>query len=185
MAQITGEVLALTWSVTLVSTGEDRVRSWTWQSACTMMMSTWLIMLSDLIPVPNWFLRRFKKQHRPGPTTGPSRSSCLIVNVLRRERSLIKRQWRESCVKGQDGIESRFARYFTKVLEECGELGIDAFSVYSIKFGGSTMLGDTRGLGLSSSKCCFVDEQVKRDASLHSWHFRIVEYCSSSSSDRI
>jgi hypothetical protein len=67
----------------------------------------------------------------------------LIVDRRRRERSLIKRQRRESCVEGKDGVKSRFARYFSKVSEDCGELGIDAFSVYSVEFGGSTTLGDT------------------------------------------
>jgi hypothetical protein len=140
---------------------------------------------SDLIPVPNWFLRRFPKEHRPGPTTGPHGSSCLIVNIRWHERSLIKQQRREMCVEGQDGVKSRFARYFTKVSKDCGKLGIDAFSVYFVEFGGSTTLGDARGLGLPSSKCCFVDKHVKRDALLHSRHFRIIEYCSSSLSNRI
>jgi hypothetical protein len=98
---------------------------------------------------------------------------------------LIKRQWRESCVKGQEGVKSWFARYFSKVSEDCGELRIDAFSVDSVKFGGSTTLGDARGLGSTNSQCRFVDEHVKRDATLHSRYFRIVEYCSSSSSDWI
>jgi hypothetical protein len=90
---------------------------------------------------------------------------------------LIKRQWRESCVEGQEGVKARFARYFTKISEDCGELGIDAFSVYSVEFGGSTTLGDARRLGSSNSQCRFVDEHVKRDATLHSRYFRIVEYC--------
>jgi hypothetical protein len=46
------------------------------------------------------------------------------------------------CVKGQEGVKARFARYFSKVSEDCGELGINAFSVDSVKFGGSTTLGD-------------------------------------------
>jgi hypothetical protein len=70
-------------------------------------------------------------------------------------------------------------------LEDCGELGIDAFSVDSVKFDGSTTLGDAQRLGLSRSQCRFVDENVKRDATLHSQYFWIVECCSSSSSDRI
>jgi hypothetical protein len=55
----------------------------------------------------------------------------------------------------------------------------------SVEFGGSTTLGDARWLGSSRSKCRSIDENVKRDATLHSQYFRIVEYCSSSSSDRI
>jgi hypothetical protein len=150
-----------------------------------MMMSTWLIWSSDLIPGPDGFVRRFPKQHRPGSTTGPRGSSCLIVDIRRHERSLIKQQRRESYVEGKDGIESWFARYFSKVSEDCGELGIDAFSIYSVEFGGSTTLGNARGLGSSNSKCRFVDKHVKQDASWHSRLFRIVKYCSSSSSDRI
>jgi hypothetical protein len=34
-----------------------------------------------------------------------------------------------------------FAQYFSKVLEDCGELGIHAFSVDRVEFGGSTTLG--------------------------------------------
>ncbi len=44
------------------------------------------------------FVWRFPKQHRPGPTTGPHGSSCLIVDMRRRERSLIKGQRQESFV---------------------------------------------------------------------------------------
>jgi hypothetical protein len=98
---------------------------------------------------------------------------------------LIKRQWQESCIKGQEGVKAWFSRYFSKVSEDCGELGIDAFLVDFIKFGGSTTLGDAQRLGSSNSQCRFVDEHYEQDATVHSRYFRIVEYCSSSSSDRI
>jgi hypothetical protein len=98
---------------------------------------------------------------------------------------LIKRQRQESCVEGQEGVKARFTRYFSKVSEDCGELEFDAFSVDSVKFGGSTTLSDARRLGSSNSQCRFVNEHVKRDATLHSRYFRIVEYCSSSLRDRI
>jgi hypothetical protein len=78
-----------------------------------------------------------------------------------------------------------FTWYFTKVSEDCGELGIYTFLVFTVKIGGSTTLGDARGLSSSNTKCRFLDEHVKRDALWHSWLFRIVEYSLSCSSDRI
>jgi hypothetical protein len=50
MALITSEVLASMWSVTLVSTGEDRVRLRTWPSACG-----WWWFWGGWFGRPTWF----------------------------------------------------------------------------------------------------------------------------------
>jgi hypothetical protein len=130
------------------------------------------------MPLPRWFDQRESKQHGPGPITEPRR---LVVSQRGCERLLAEQERREVHVECEGSVESLFAQFITKLMEDGGKLGVHFLSISSVNFGRSFALGDARGCrslekksGLGDKLVSIVKQDMSQSSQLFGHYLLIV-----------